>query len=144
MKLFGNSAGWQLRTPRQPCCGGRQHVLWAGHQVAQDRLPLELCSLCARSSATPSSLNTPNFLDGCRELPCRCRAQYRKTGNEVTRQSHDPRFNDGNHWEDSDGTHELWSRARLTQCRRPAGETPTKSAFHPGQPLPAPGRPRFF
>ncbi len=66
-RLGTRRAGWQLGTPsRQPCCGGRQLVLWAGLQVAQDRLPLELCSSCARSSATPSSLNTPNFLDGRR------------------------------------------------------------------------------
>ena len=35
--------------PGQPCNGGRQHGLWAGLQVAQDRLPLELCSfVCVR------------------------------------------------------------------------------------------------
>ena len=35
--------------PGQPRNGGRQHGLWAGLQVAQDRLPLELCSfVCVR------------------------------------------------------------------------------------------------
>jgi len=51
--------------------------------------------------------------------PLSCRAQYRKkTGRDVTRHGRDPRFNDGNQLpearEDSDGTHELGSRARLT------------------------------
>jgi hypothetical protein len=44
-RLGSRPQGGSPGTPRQPCSGGRQHVLWAGPQVAQDRLPLELCSL---------------------------------------------------------------------------------------------------
>ncbi len=67
--------------------------------------------------------------------------QYRnKDGNHATSESHAPCFNHGNQLqeprEDSDGTHLLGSRALLTQCHRPAGETPTKPAYHPGQPSP--------
>ncbi len=66
----------------------------------------------AGRASTPQSGRTPP--------PLSCRAQYRKkTGNDVTRQSHAPRFNDGNQppetREDSDGTHVLGSRALLTQ-----------------------------
>ncbi len=52
--------------------------------------------------------------------PLSCRAQNRKkSGNDVTRQGHDPSFNDGNQLpetrEDSHGTHVPGSRALLTQ-----------------------------